>query len=490
MKNVKLWVVAFVGVIVIVTGCTGILGSFDVADAPADGGGPADLGKTCASGTECSTGFCTDGVCCNTECKGTCESCGQAATKGTCSPIPEGMDPDVECKGDVRPDAGPASEPDASDLDAGDFDASDPDATAPPDVDAGPVVNLPDGGVVADDTACAGSCDGARACKFPGKNKNCGTKFCNSSTEQAANVCNGKGLCNLALDKCSAYACTGNECRTTCAANSDCLDSHFCNAQGMCQEKLANGLQCAIGTQCRNGFCVTDTGSSVGVCCNSDCGKIPGGKCAVAGSEGKCKCVASDRNDCGSGACRIEYPDTDNDGHGDQTATIANTKAKVGCDNRVVNPGYVVSNDDCSDQDNRAYPGQTAYFTTPVVGGAVSAPYDFNCNGTTEKGYKEFPGQSCHYCGEPKTCADLTSCTTKGQGSRLSCDYYYDPLGCVVVGGTCYYCGGGGRGNVYNKGFTQTVACGASATYSSCNSCTTANTPATATTSTVVQSCH
>ena len=48
------------------------------------------LGQTCSSFTECASGNCTDGVCCNTACTGTCQQCNLAAKRGTCSPVPNG----------------------------------------------------------------------------------------------------------------------------------------------------------------------------------------------------------------------------------------------------------------------------------------------------------------------------------------------------------------------------------------------------------------
>jgi hypothetical protein len=45
-------------------------------------------GDTCAMGMDCKSGFCADGVCCNTACDTTCKSCNIAATKGTCTNIP------------------------------------------------------------------------------------------------------------------------------------------------------------------------------------------------------------------------------------------------------------------------------------------------------------------------------------------------------------------------------------------------------------------
>jgi MYXO-CTERM domain-containing protein len=54
-------------------------------------------GKACTSAAACASGFCSDGVCCNSACAGTCVSCKLAGTVGTCSPILIGTDPENDC---------------------------------------------------------------------------------------------------------------------------------------------------------------------------------------------------------------------------------------------------------------------------------------------------------------------------------------------------------------------------------------------------------
>jgi hypothetical protein len=56
------------------------------------------LGAACGANSDCQSSFCTDGVCCNSACSGTCESC-RLAGGGTCTAIPLGQDPDYECPG-------------------------------------------------------------------------------------------------------------------------------------------------------------------------------------------------------------------------------------------------------------------------------------------------------------------------------------------------------------------------------------------------------
>ena len=47
-------------------------------------------GQACGAALECATGFCAQGVCCDSSCTGECQSCKQDAHKGVCSPINEG----------------------------------------------------------------------------------------------------------------------------------------------------------------------------------------------------------------------------------------------------------------------------------------------------------------------------------------------------------------------------------------------------------------
>ena len=61
-------------------------------------------GEVCASGAQCQSGLCTDGVCCGTACDGLCMACAAAKTgmtDGVCAPVTEDTDPDAECDEDV-----------------------------------------------------------------------------------------------------------------------------------------------------------------------------------------------------------------------------------------------------------------------------------------------------------------------------------------------------------------------------------------------------
>jgi len=73
----------------------------------------APNGSVCDRGRRCLSGHCVDGICCDTECSGACESCAYLASPGTCTPHPAGTDPEDVCgmnicdgRGNCATDAG------------------------------------------------------------------------------------------------------------------------------------------------------------------------------------------------------------------------------------------------------------------------------------------------------------------------------------------------------------------------------------------------
>ncbi len=54
-------------------------------------------GSPCTAGSECASGTCYDGVCCNIACTGPCRSCNQPSSNGVCQAYASGTDPEHEC---------------------------------------------------------------------------------------------------------------------------------------------------------------------------------------------------------------------------------------------------------------------------------------------------------------------------------------------------------------------------------------------------------
>lgn len=449
------------------TGCTSLLGDFDVAPPGGEDGGEGgttdggNLGATCANATDCSTGFCVDGVCCESACNGTCETC-SGTNKGKCEPIAVGQDPDNECKPQPLSDAGA----DANDFDAADFDAGD-GGEGGVDLDSG--IHLPDSGVTVTETSCKGACDGNRKCAYPGKDTSCGTNFCNTHAEKGGYVCDGQGHCGLDIEACVAYGCVGTDCKTSCAAPIDCLASHYCDGPtNTCKPKLADSISCTNPDQCRSGFCVNS------VCCDTACSDIPGAVCNKPGKVGSCQCSLN----CNAGAsCIVVYPDFDGDGYGDKVASLSVTgvggnKAQVVCSDSIPT-GFVQDHTDCADNDSRAHPGAGAQ-GSPINGTANN--YDFDCDGVITKSIAEYPGGFCGFCGSPdatNTCAPpATACASTNQVGKFACPL--SRLCKIDFGGgfTCYYGCGGPFAASNRTAFTQNVNCGASATTKTCGTCT------------------
>lgn len=229
-------------------------------------------GTNCGSATECASGHCVDGVCCDRGCDGECEACVGALSGGSdgqCSPITGGTDPDDECS---------AEAPDTCGLD--------------------------------------GACDGAGACRLHPAGTECAAPSCSGSQLEPASTCDGAGSCDApAVESCSPYVCaSATACSTTCASDDDCADGARCEAQA-CVSRGENGDPCGSGNECQSGFCVD------GVCCDGPCGGVCEA-CAEAGLEGVCAPVAgqprgdrptcpeaTDTEPCAAAACDGETRD-------------------------------------------------------------------------------------------------------------------------------------------------------------------------------------
>jgi hypothetical protein len=446
-------------------GASGVDGGVPPATV-VDDGAPAGSanGSACATDGECASRHCADRVCCDTACDGVCESCA-LDRKGTCAAIAAGTDPEHECTiVGATADAGSGDGGNTGDTgDAGDAGAN----------EGG--LYIPDGGSL-QLGACAGTCNGKRACDYPAPAVPCGPAFCADPAKTTSFHCDGKGSCALAASVCSEYACEEGACRTNCSGNDDCQATDYCSGNGQCVPKKSNGVACTLTAECLSGYCVQ--GPNARVCCASSCNDS-GMQCDVPAKEGTCSCGGLT---CVNG-CRLFYVDADGDGYGDPTGTIANQRAVAGCIGTPTMTGpmagktYRANSSDCDDLDPKAFPGQTQFFDTenPRIG------FDYDCSGGLEKELPEWPGQTCKVCTLtfPVSCDALPSCSAQccgkasqagfrcgfacpnGAGGYECCALPYDPLGS-------------------KEGFEITVGCGAQADYHVCGGCNAEpnNTPA------------
>jgi hypothetical protein len=231
-------------------------------------------GASCIMASQCNSGFCEQGVCCNTACQGTCKSCAAYGSAGTCANVPSGQLPT------------PASQ-------------------------------CVDGG--ASTCGSDGTCDGNGACRKYVSGTVCAGASCSGTTYSAPRTCTGTGTCSAATtSSCNEYQCdtTNKVCKTTCTADADCATSYFC-INNLCTKKPL-GNTCAAAGECNSGFC------QQGVCCASACtGTCM--SCSLTGSLGTCsqipagvaptvaaQCATTNPSTCGTnglcdgkGACQL-----------------------------------------------------------------------------------------------------------------------------------------------------------------------------------------
>ncbi len=225
----------------------------------------ADSGKPCGENKQCKTGFCVDGVCCNTPCLGQCEACDTQSAVGTCLPV--------------------IGEPHGSRTKCATGSAEEACATARCD------------GTVRD--ACAG---------FLGPEVSCRQATCVKGVAITSAVCAGKGSCPAPdLRQCEPFACVGAACAKACTVEAHCAAGYRCDEE--------TGLCLAIAT-CIDEVTLDPPGSAPqscvpyrcrGVACLSQCNGVedcaPGFLC---NSDNSCvKARPDEDDDAGGCGCRI-----------------------------------------------------------------------------------------------------------------------------------------------------------------------------------------
>jgi hypothetical protein len=201
-------------------------------------------GNTCTKGTDCKSGFCVDGVCCNEACSGACRSCALAgAAHGKCTPLAAGSaDSRNVCK-----DQGAAS--------------------------------------------CGndGRCDGAGACRKYRVGTVCAGEKCASNVYTPPATCNSTGQCVApATLACAPFACNGAKCFDACTTNTNCSPGNVCNGNS-CGKKLP-GAGCSANAECASNVCAQ------GVCCATTC-NASCKSCNLPGSLGVCTNVPTGTTD-------------------------------------------------------------------------------------------------------------------------------------------------------------------------------------------------
>ncbi len=274
-------------------------------------------GDSCTAATDCVSGFCADGVCCNTACNTSCQACTNAkkgsGVDGTCSTIAAGTDPDNECGGAANCNGSGACGLFAN----GTACAANAECSSTFCVDGvccnaacntscqactfakkgngtdGTCGNISSG--LDPDAECAGAgiCNGAAACKLPN------AEACTQNTDCLSGFCADGVCCNNACNT-TCVACTnakkGTGADGTCGnitlgtdPDSECFGMFTCSGSGTCS-LLPAGAACTVNGECTSNFCVD------GVCCNSACNAQCNACTALkkgGGTDGACGAVAA-----------------------------------------------------------------------------------------------------------------------------------------------------------------------------------------------------
>lgn len=198
------------------------------------------LGATCDCAAECGSGFCADGICCNTACTGACVSCALPNHKGECKPVGAGVeDPHGVCKPGAAGSCG-----------------------------------------------LTGACNGVGGCSKAAPGSICRPASCADGAQTPASTCDGNGTCVVGSPiNCAPSTCQGDACKLACASDADCVAPNTC-VNGSCGMR-GLGQPCSQASQCKSGFCAD------GVCCESGCeGQCV--FCALPSAAGRCVAIGPD----------------------------------------------------------------------------------------------------------------------------------------------------------------------------------------------------
>lgn len=220
-----------------------------------DGGASSDAGAAvmCERNSQCSTGFCVQGRCCDSACVGACRSCAVPGQVGICTNLIAGtLDPTGSC--------------------------------------------LP---AAADTCGLDGFCDGVGGCRQWAAGTRCAISSCSAGNMLQTSACNGSGACESLTQDCGAYRCGADACVVECQTKDQCAAGFYCN-NGACTAQRDVAQACGGVLECKLGFCFD------GVCCSSVCNSVCE-SCALAGAVGQCKPLSlgeNPANECGAGlAC-------------------------------------------------------------------------------------------------------------------------------------------------------------------------------------------
>ncbi len=227
------------------------------------------IGATCTKASECSSGACVDGYCCNSACGSACDACNLTNSEGTCNVVPASTSGDPSCTPYLCDGIGVSC----------------------------PVSCGSDAGCVSNHFCIGNSCtikkvngtvcNGANECL----SGNCVDGYCCNglcgSACDACNLANNLGSCKLKADgakgkpSCTPYLCNGvlPGCPVSCLTNGDCVMGYTCNfgvcLGGSCSNNLVTDASFEAGSPNPN-WTESSTNFTSPLCTIANCGSGSG----------------------------------------------------------------------------------------------------------------------------------------------------------------------------------------------------------------------
>ena len=239
-------------------------------------------GSSCSSAGQCDSGYCVDGVCCNSSCNGACTACDVAGQRGTCVQVSNGTPcPDSDpCNGTETCQSGnclAGAAPTCDDRNICTVDSC-----------------LPGTGCIfnpyADGTNCADNdvCNGVETCRS-GLCQSSGWLSCDDHNPCTSEACDSIGGCINApigegtvcdMGMCGAGSCLAGVCTAgdgaVCDDHRPCTEDTCVPEVGCLHDPLPDGFECGECSMCLAGVC-----SDAPNCGTDDC------DCAAASGHGK-----------------------------------------------------------------------------------------------------------------------------------------------------------------------------------------------------------
>lgn len=295
-------------------------------------------GTGCNESSQCESGFCVDGVCCESACSGVCAACDVAGAEGTCA-APES---DSDCA--------PVSCP--ADTECLTYEALSTVASCTAlnsCLEAASCQATPEGS----GTPCqsgAGECDGEGECVVPNKKTlgdtcasgdECGSGECAARADGVSICCDG--ACDGVCQACSSAghcdekpaddsACGVIDCPsdTSCADYATDVDSNRCASFGQCKTQAS---ECSVdftdsGTSCGTGKICDGSGTCANCPTQTGASRICTPECPCDAGEGGC----SAHTQCSAGLVCVT-------GGAIKYGFSGNTCLPTHCDNDIIDAG-------------------------------------------------------------------------------------------------------------------------------------------------------